>query len=80
VADGGDGTVRGRRRRRLDARRGASHRADGSAHCDLVCGARFDAVVELASAVGLVTLPGGELDPLGASTFGLGTVSQARAG
>ena len=32
------------------------------------------AVVELASAVGLVTLPGGELDPLGASTFGLGTV------
>jgi glycerate kinase len=32
------------------------------------------AVVELASAVGLVTLPGGELDPLRASTFGLGTV------
>ena len=31
-------------------------------------------MVELASAVGLVTLPGGELDPLGASTFGLGTV------
>ena len=32
------------------------------------------AVVELASAVGLVNLPGGALDPLGASTFGLGTV------
>ncbi|MFY2790121.1 glycerate kinase [Rhodococcus sp. MALMAid1271] len=33
-----------------------------------------DAVVELASAVGLELLPGGELDALGASTFGLGTV------
>ncbi|MGW4338681.1 glycerate kinase [Rhodococcus koreensis] len=32
------------------------------------------AVVELASAVGLVLLPGGAPDPLGASTFGLGTV------
>lgn len=32
------------------------------------------AMVELAAAVGLVTLPPGELDPLGASTFGLGTV------
>jgi glycerate kinase len=33
-----------------------------------------DAVVELASAVGLSLLPGGVPDPLGASTFGLGTV------
>jgi glycerate kinase len=32
------------------------------------------AVVELAAAVGLVALAAGELDPLGASTFGLGTV------
>ncbi|MBV6755269.1 glycerate kinase [Rhodococcus opacus] len=32
------------------------------------------AVVELASAVGLVLLPGGAPDPLGAGTFGLGTV------
>lgn len=32
------------------------------------------AVVELASAVGLEALPGGVPDPLGASTFGLGTV------
>ncbi|ORA38759.1 glycerate kinase [Mycobacterium aquaticum] len=32
------------------------------------------AVVELAAAVGLVALPDGELDPLGATTFGLGTV------
>jgi glycerate kinase len=31
-------------------------------------------VVELAAAVGLVALAAGELDPLGASTFGLGTV------
>ncbi|OZD07239.1 glycerate kinase [Rhodococcus sp. 06-235-1A] len=33
-----------------------------------------DAVVELASAVGLEILPGGRSDALGASTFGLGTV------
>lgn len=32
------------------------------------------AVVELAAAVGLVKLPGGRLDPLGADTFGLGVV------
>lgn len=32
------------------------------------------AVVELADVVGLVRLPGGRLDPLGASTFGLGVV------
>lgn len=32
------------------------------------------AVVELASAVGLVMLPEGEPDPLGSNTFGLGTV------
>lgn len=32
------------------------------------------AVVELASGVGLTALPGGRPDPLGASTFGLGTV------
>ena len=32
------------------------------------------AVVELAAAVGLVALPEGRLDPLGASTFGLGEV------
>lgn len=32
------------------------------------------AVVELAAAVGLVSMPAGQLDPLGASTFGLGTV------
>ena len=32
------------------------------------------AVVELAAAVGLDRLPGGRLDPLGASTYGLGLV------
>ncbi len=32
------------------------------------------AVVELAAAVGLVKLPGGRFDPLGADTFGLGVV------
>jgi glycerate 2-kinase len=33
-----------------------------------------DAVVELASVCGLAELPGGRLDPLGAHTFGLGSV------
>ena len=32
------------------------------------------AVVELAAVVGLDRLPGGQLDPLGASTYGLGLV------
>ncbi len=35
------------------------------------------AIIELADAVGLRALPGGRLDPLGASTFGLGTVIRA---
>ena len=65
---------RGRRRRRLDARRGEDHRADESARPTSYAIRGSTAVVELASAVGLVNLPGGALDPLGASTFGLGTV------
>ena len=74
VADGGDGTV--------DAAVAAGF--DGipviaSGPTGMPVGTRYarrgdDAVVELASACGLVRLPHGVLDPLGASSFGVGEV------
>ncbi|MFF2085536.1 glycerate kinase [Nocardia sp. NPDC058176] len=74
VADGGDGMVdafaaAGWRRVEVAAPgpTGESSTAVYAVHGDT-------AVVELASAVGLVKLPGGRLDPLGANTYGLGVV------
>ncbi len=74
VADGGDGTV--------DAFLAAgwervSVAASGPTGAPVsTCYAVRDdtAVIELASVVGLVTLPGGQLDPLHAGTYGLGQV------
>ena len=74
VADGGDGTVAAalsagftRRTVTVDGPTGqpveAVYAVDGRR-----------AVVELAAAVGLDRLPGGRLNPLGASTYGLGQV------
>ncbi|WP_063013292.1 glycerate kinase [Nocardia kruczakiae] len=72
VADGGDGTVdafvaAGWERVRVDTvgPTGAPHSASYAVRGDT-------AVVELAAAVGLVELPGGRTDPMGASTYGLG--------
>ncbi|WP_454199878.1 glycerate kinase [Nocardia sp. Marseille-Q1738] len=74
VADGGDGTVEafvaaGWTRVELTAPgpTGVPRRAAYARH-----GTR--AVVELAAVVGLSALPEGRLDPLGASTYGLGVV------
>ncbi len=74
VADGGDGTVA--------AAVSAGYRlvtvpATGPTGEPITAGYAFDghrAVVELAAVVGLDRLPGGQLDPLGASTYGLGLV------
>lgn len=74
VADGGDGTV--------DAFLAAGWervpvRALGPTgrKVDTAYAVRGDtAVIELAAVVGVVKLPGGVLDPLGASTYGLGLV------
>lgn len=74
VADGGDGTVAaavaaGWTSVAVDSV-GATRRPTRASYA--MRGSR--AVVELASIVGLAALPMDELDPLGASTFGLGTV------
>lgn len=74
VADGGDGTVA--------AALGAGYRWQsvitvGPTGLPVQTGYAVDgdrAVVELADVVGLGRLPQGQLDPLGASTFGLGVV------
>lgn len=72
VADGGDGTVAAALSagftRRTVLVEGPTGRPVEAAYA--LDGRR--AVVELATAVGLDRLPGGRLDPLGASTFGLG--------
>jgi glycerate kinase len=72
VADGGDGTVAaalsaGYHKITVDAvgPTGESVRTAYALHGDR-------AVVELAAVVGLSMLPGGRLDPLGSSTYGLG--------
>ncbi|MFI6042215.1 glycerate kinase [Nocardia sp. NPDC051321] len=74
VADGGDGTVdafvaAGWTRVELAAPgpTGVADRTSYARHA-------ATAVVELATVVGLEKLPGGQPDPLGASTFGLGVV------
>ncbi|MGQ4598032.1 glycerate kinase [Nocardia sp. R6R-6] len=74
VADGGDGTVAafvaaGWTRVELTAPgpTGVPHRVAYARH-------ETRAVVELAAVVGLAMLPEGRLDPLGASTYGLGVV------
>ena len=74
VADGGDGTVAvalsaGFDKIMVDAvgPTGEPVRAPYALNGDL-------AVVELAAVVGLSLLPGGRLDPLGSSTYGLGLV------
>ena len=77
VADGGDGTVEaalgaGYTRVEVDAP-GPTGRPVRTAYA--LAGPR--AVVELADVVGLARLPGGRLDPLDASTFGLGVVVRA---
>ncbi|MEU0503651.1 glycerate kinase [Nocardia sp. NPDC005998] len=74
VADGGDGTVdafvaAGWERIEVDAP-GPTGAADTAAYA--VQGTT--AVIELAAAVGLTKLPGGQPDPLGAHTYGLGVV------
>ncbi|MFD6155221.1 glycerate kinase [Nocardia sp. NPDC060256] len=74
VADGGDGTVdafvaAGWARVELTAPgpTGVPDRTSYARH-------ETTAVIELATVVGLEKLPGGQPDPLGASTFGLGVV------
>ncbi|MEU7767020.1 glycerate kinase [Nocardia sp. NPDC049190] len=74
VADGGDGTVEafvaaGWTRVEVTAPgpTGVPRRTAYARH-------EATAVVELAAVVGLATLPEGRLDPLGASTYGLGVV------
>ncbi|MCC3318066.1 glycerate kinase [Nocardia africana] len=74
VADGGDGTVdafvaAGWERVRVDTvgPTGAPHSASYAVRGNT-------AVVELAAAVGLVELPGGRTDPMGAGTYGLGVL------
>lgn len=74
VADGGDGTVdafvaAGWERIEVDAP-GPTGAADTAAYA--IHGTT--AVIELAAAVGLTKLPGGQPDPLGAHTYGLGVV------
>jgi glycerate 2-kinase len=74
VADGGDGTVAAALSAGFDkiivdavGPTGEQVRAPYALNGDL-------AVVELAAVVGLSMLPGGRLDPLGSSTYGLGLV------
>ncbi|MFI6171135.1 glycerate kinase [Nocardia sp. NPDC051052] len=74
VADGGDGTVdafiaAGWARVEL-----ASPGPTGAADRTSYARHGTTAVIELAAVVGLEKLPGGQPDPLGASTFGLGIV------
>ncbi|MGY4098292.1 glycerate kinase [Nocardia sp. R16R-3T] len=74
VADGGEGTVdafvaAGWERIEVDAP-GPTGVADTAAYAVRAT----TAVIELAAAVGLAKLPGGQPDPLGAHTYGLGVV------
>lgn len=74
VADGGDGTVAAAVAAGWTPVPVATTGPTGRPVTALYARRGPTAVVELASAVGLVSLAAGELDPLGASTFGLGTV------
>ena len=74
VADGGDGTVAAAVSAGSEL---ITVPATGPTGEPIMAGYAFDghrAVVELAAVVGLDRLPGGQLDPLGASTYGLGVV------
>jgi glycerate kinase len=74
VADGGDGTVAAAVAAGWMPVAVATTGPTGRPATALYATRGSTAVVELAAAVGLVALPPGDLDPLGASTFGLGTV------
>ncbi|NMN95359.1 glycerate kinase [Antrihabitans stalactiti] len=74
VADGGDGTVAAAIAAGYDAVHVDTVGPTGVASTATYAMRADRAVVELANAVGLVLLPDGRLDPLGASTFGLGVV------
>ncbi|WP_164709659.1 glycerate kinase, partial [Rhodococcus opacus] len=74
VADGGDGTVAAAVAAGWSPVTVATTGPTGRPVTSSYAVRGSTAVVELASAVGLVLLPDGVADPLGASTFGLGTV------
>lgn len=74
VADGGDGTVDATVTAGWDRVAVTCAGPTGQPVATSYARRGDTAVVELASAVGLELLPGGEPDALGASTFGLGTV------
>lgn len=74
IADGGDGTVAAALAAGWSPVSAPTVGATGQPHTTQYAVRGSSALIELASAVGLATLPGGQLDPLGASTFGLGTV------
>ncbi|REE75157.1 glycerate kinase [Rhodococcus wratislaviensis] len=74
VADGGDGTVAAAVAAGWSPVAVATTGPTGRPVTSSYAVRGSTAVVELASAVGLVLLPDGVADPLGASTFGLGTV------
>ena len=74
VADGGDGTVSAAIAAGYDAIPVETVGPTGAASTALYAMRENRAVVELANAVGLVLLPQGRLDPLGAGTYGLGVV------
>ncbi|MDG3015675.1 glycerate kinase [Speluncibacter jeojiensis] len=74
VADGGDGTVDAALAAGWDRLDVATVGPTGGPRTVAYAVRGDAAVVELASAVGMQALPGGVPDPVGASTFGLGTV------
>lgn len=74
IADGGDGTVAAALAAGWSPVSVPTVGATGQPHTTQYAVRGSSALIELASAVGLATLSGGQLDPLGASTFGLGTV------
>ncbi|HEY5857535.1 MAG TPA: glycerate kinase [Aldersonia sp.] len=74
IADGGDGTVAAFVAAGWQPIALPVDGPTGELHQAHYAMAGETAVVELAAAVGLVALPDGRLDPLGASTFGLGEV------
>ncbi len=74
VADGGDGTVAAAVAAGWQQIAVPAEGPTGELHTAEYARNGVAAVVELAAAVGLVLLPDNRLDPLRASTFGLGTV------
>lgn len=82
IADGGDGTVDAATAAGAEARPATITGPTGQARETAWALDGTTAVLELADAVGLKALPGGELDPRGASTRGLGELILAavRAG